>query len=245
MASLRLRNPHSVLAALDQRPQDVLEVQCPEHDLSEGWQQVRQEAEQIGITVTSGSQGRPNKKNKGKERRHAGAEAVVKTKSPEPLNSILESSPDQGIWVGLDTVQDPHNVGSIFRSAAFFGVKGLVTTQDRNAPISFTVYEVASGGVEYVPHAIETNLSRTIDTVKEAGIWVLGTSEHAEKSILDLDRNRPWLVLFGNEEDGLRRLTADKCDDLVSIPKVGSVGSLNVSVAAGITLSHLCTGQPE
>ena len=98
---------------------------------------------------------------------------------------------------------------------------------------------VASGGVEHVPFAVETNLSRTIDRVKDAGIWVLGTSEHATKNISEIERDRPWLVIFGNEEEGLRRLTADKCDELVAIPRVGQVGSLNVSVAAGIALGHL------
>jgi 23S rRNA (guanosine2251-2'-O)-methyltransferase len=238
MASLRLRNPHSVLAILDKRPQDVYEVQCPEQDLSDGWREVRRIAEDLGIPIQAGSEGSA-KRGRGKERRHAGAEAVVKPREPVDLDTMISTDEENGLWIGLDTVQDPHNVGSIFRSAAFFGVNGLITTQDRNAPISYTVYDVASGGVEYVPFTVETNLSRTIDRIKASGIWVLGTSEHSEKSLADIKRDRPWFVILGNEEDGLRRLTADKCDELVSIPRAGDVGSLNVSVAAGIALSHL------
>lgn len=239
MAALRLRNPHSVSAILEVRPQDVYEIQCPDQDLSEGWRSVRRVAENLGIPVDSGKQERPAGRGQNKQRRHAGAEAVVKPRDPENLDTLIASPPEKGVWVGLDTVQDPHNVGSIFRSAAFFGVAGLITTQDRNAPISYTVYDVASGGVEHVPFAVETNLSRTIDRVKDAGIWVLGTSEHATKDISEIECDRPWLVIFGNEEQGLRRLTADKCDELVAIQRVGQVGSLNVSVAAGIALSHL------
>ena len=238
MASLRLRNPHSVLAVLECRPQDVYEIQCPERDLSEGWRNVRAIAEDLSIPIQSGPQ-KETKRSGGKQRRHAGAEAVIRSKEPEELSTLLTTNRENGLWIGLDTVQDPHNVGSIFRSAAFFGVDGLITTHNRNAPISHTVYDVASGGVEYVPHTIETNLSRTIDALKDAGIWILGTSEHSTKSLSEVSCDRPWFVIFGNEEDGIRRLTADKCDDLVSVPRSGAVGSLNVSVAAGITLAHL------
>lgn len=241
MASLRLRNPHSVLAVLACRPQDVYEIQCPEKDLSSGWKQVRDIAEDLSIPVSSGPGAQGGNRGRDKQRRHAGAEAVIKPRDPEDLNSLIASPGENTLYVGLDTVQDPHNVGSIFRSAAFFGVAGLLTTQDRNAPISYTVYDVASGGVEYVPHTVETNLSRAIDRIKDAGIWILGTSEHSEKPLSEVKRDRPWMVIFGNEEDGLRRLTADKCDELVSIPRAGQVGSLNVSVAAGITLAHLAS----
>ncbi|MEE2752962.1 MAG: 23S rRNA (guanosine(2251)-2'-O)-methyltransferase RlmB [Candidatus Latescibacterota bacterium] len=241
MASIRLRNPHSVMAILESRPQDVYEIQCPEHDLSSGWQTVRQTAEELGIQVTVSNLGRQGGKSQNKQRRHAGAEAVIKERKPESLDALITSPDPKGIWVGLDTVQDPHNVGSIFRSSAFFGVSGLITTHDRNAPISYTVYDVASGGVEYVPFAIETNLSRSIDRIKNAGIWILGTSEHANKDIYEIERDRPWLVILGNEEDGLRHLTANKCDELVSVPRVGNVGSLNVAVAAGIVIGHLAS----
>ena len=241
MASLRLRNPHSVLAVLHGRPQDVYEVQCPEQDLSDGWREVRRIAEELGIPIQTGPHDRSARKGREKDRRHAGAEAVIRPREPADLDTLLASTHENGLWIGLDTVQDPHNVGSIFRSAAFFGVDGLVTTQDRNAPISYTVYDVASGGVEHVPFAVETNLSRTIDRVKSSGIWVLGTSEHAEKPLSYIKPDRPWFVILGNEEDGLRRLTADKCDELVAIPGAGEVGSLNVSVAAGIVLSHLAS----
>ena len=236
-SSLRLRNPHSVLAVIDRRPQDVYEIVASDQDLSNTWKDVQVRAESMGIPVSA--QGKPSPKPGGKQRRHAGAEAVVRERASESLDTLISTAGEKSIWVGLDTVQDPHNVGSIFRSSAFFGVSGLLPTQDRNAPISYTVYDVASGGVEYVPFVVETNLSRSLDRIKEAGIWVLGTSEHADKPLYEIERDRPWLVLFGNEENGLRRLTTEKCDELVFIPRAGQVGSLNVSVAAGITLSHL------
>lgn len=241
--ALRLRNPHSVLAVLERRPQDVYEIVCPEQGLSEGWLAVLRLAEESGIPIKHPNPGKSGRKSGGKQRRHASTEAVIRQLSPGNLESLISNPTENSLWVGLDSVQDPHNVGSIFRSAAFFGVTGLVTTYDRNAPISYTVYDVASGGVEHVPFAVETNLSRALDRFKEEGIWVLGTSEHTEKPLSEIQLDRPWLVLFGNEEEGLRRLTADKCDELVSIPRAGSIGSLNVSVAAGIVLSHLSSSE--
>ncbi|MCA9068093.1 MAG: RNA methyltransferase, partial [Planctomycetaceae bacterium] len=123
--------------------------------------------------------------------------------------------------------------------AAFFGVKGIIITKDRSAPLSATVYDVASGGVECVPFAQPPNLSRSLQQAKDAGVWVLGTLEHAERDLSEVDRDRPWLLVLGNEEKGLRRLTSEHCDELCRITPRGEIGSLNVSVAAGILISSL------
>ncbi len=178
-----------------------------------------------------------------KQERIGHAIAKVEPKSPLSLEKMFlsaEKNDNEGnIWIGLDTLQDPHNVGAIFRTAAFFGVRGIIVTKNQSAPINSTVYDIAAGGLETVPFAIETNLHRTLKTAKRAGLWVLGTSEHAEKSIWEIDRKRPWLLLLGNEQKGLRRLTINNCDELVSIPAHAQVKSLNVSVAAGIITSIL------
>jgi 23S rRNA (guanosine2251-2'-O)-methyltransferase len=145
----------------------------------------------------------------------------------------------RGLWLGLDQLQDPHNVGAVFRSAAFFGVRGIVMTRDRSAPLTATAYDVSSGGIEHVPFSIQTNLSRTVEIAKEAGLWVLGTSEHAERDIAEIDRDRRWLILVGNEERGLRRLSLDICDETCRITPHGPVGSLNVSVATAVTIATL------
>lgn len=144
-----------------------------------------------------------------------------------------------GLWLALDCLQDPHNVGAIFRTAAFFGVRGILLTKDRSAPMTPTVYDVAAGGVESVPFCQVPNLARAMETAKEAGLWLLGTSEHASSSYADVQRDRAWLLVIGNEEKGLRRLTLDNCDVICGIPPQGDVTSLNASVAAAIMIARL------
>ena len=144
-----------------------------------------------------------------------------------------------GLWLALDNLQDTHNVGAIFRTAAFFGVRGIVVTKDRSAPMNATVYDVAAGGVEHVPFTLVPNLARAIGIAKESGLWILGTSEHAAEDISQIDRDRPWLLIVGNEESGMRRLTAEHCDTICRIAPRGEVTSLNVSVATGIMIAAL------
>jgi 23S rRNA (guanosine2251-2'-O)-methyltransferase len=130
-------------------------------------------------------------------------------------------------------------VGAIFRTAAFFGVQGVLLTQERSAPLTSTVYDVASGGMESIPFAVEVNLQRAFEKAKDAGLWILGTSEHAQEDFSTIKRDRPWLLVIGNEEKGMRRLTEEACDVLCKITPAGNVTSLNASVAAAIFISKL------
>lgn len=114
-------------------------------------------------------------------------------------------------------------------------------TSERSAPLTSAVYDVSCGGVEYVPHTEQVNLQRAFEVAKDSGLWILGTSEHAKENYLKLERDRPWLVVFGNEEKGMRRLTEESCDVLTGVQPTGDVTSLNVSVAAGVLLSRLAS----
>lgn len=147
--------------------------------------------------------------------------------------------PNSGLWLALDCLQDPQNVGAIFRTAAFFGVKGLIVTRDRSAPLNAAVYDVASGGVEVVPFAQPPNLVRALEVAKDSGLWILGSSEHAEKGIAEILRDRAWLLVLGGEEQGLRRLTLEHCDEVCRIPPCGEFPSLNVSAAAAVLMAEL------
>jgi 23S rRNA (guanosine2251-2'-O)-methyltransferase len=251
--SLRLHNPHSVLAAFDTRPQAVVEVRVPGRP-SGAWAEVVERAERERVPVL-GSPARPGGRRRPKQPADGGrtgaAEAVVKERPPRLLEELLANVGDAGestdgrhaaeplVWLALDQLQDPHNVGAIFRTAAFFGVRGIVLTRDRSAPLSATVYDVAAGGLEYVPFAVETNLSRALSQAKEAGLWILGASEHAEQDVADVPRDRPWLLVLGNEERGLRRLTIDRCDSVCRLAPRGEIRSLNVSVAAAVLMATL------
>lgn len=244
---LELKNPHSVLAALETRPRDVIEIRLQSEKPHGSWKDVVELARQHDVSVRHGAsrrnEGRRRQKHVNEKQERPGiAEASVREHSGVDLDTLFDNvsdSKEPGLWLALDCLQDPHNVGAVFRSAAFFGVRGIVVTRDRSAPLNSTVYDVSCGGIEYVPFSLQTNLSRTLDIAKNRGLWVLGTSEHAEKDIAGINRDRPWLTVIGNEEKGLRRLTLQKCDEVCRLTPHGKVASLNASVAAGILIANL------
>jgi len=241
--SLELRNPHSVLAALEHRPQDVLEIRLTASAPSSGWAEVTEaaRARQIPIHTRFASERRHEQRGS-PEGRQGGCLAMVRERAGLSLEEMFASSAEpvtQGVWLALDCLQDPQNVGAIVRTAAFFGVQGLIVTRDRSAPINAAVYDVASGGMELVPFAQPPNLARALDLAKKAGLWILGSSEHAEKGIAEVPRDRPWLLVLGSEEQGLRRLTLELCDDVCRLTPRGKLASLNVSTAAAVLLSEL------
>jgi 23S rRNA (guanosine2251-2'-O)-methyltransferase len=248
---LELRNPHSVLAALKYRPQDVREIRVPAGRPQGAWADVADAARNENISVVTqqlDAGSRRGKKEQGKSERVGTATAVVcdhpGVSDPEKLLRVGGAGEESdeassGLWLALDCLQDPHNVGAIFRTAAFFGVRGILLTKDRSAPMTPTVYDVAAGGVESVPFCQVPNLARSMETAKQAGLWLLGTSEHASSSYADVQRDRAWLLVIGNEEKGLRRLTLDNCDVVCGIPSQGDVTSLNASVAAAIIIARL------
>jgi 23S rRNA (guanosine2251-2'-O)-methyltransferase len=242
--SLHLRNPHSVLAALERRPQDVLEIRMSPSPPSGGWSDVVDAARRHAIPIHTRfpAERRRERRSEG-ERRQGACEAIVRELSGRPLEDIVPDSVDsstRGLWLALDCLQDPQNVGAIFRTAAFFGVHGIVVTRDRSAPLNAAVYDVASGGMEMVPFSQPPNLARALELAKKSGLWILGSSEHAEKNVADVPRDRPWLLVLGSEEQGLRRLTLEQCDDVCRIPPRGPLTSLNVSAAAAVLISELC-----
>ncbi len=137
----------------------------------------------------------------------------------------------------LDCVQDPHNLGAILRTADAAGVHAVVAPKDKAVGITETVRRVSVGAADVVPFAQVTNLARAMDKLKAAGLWLVGTSDHAtSKSIYELDLKGPLALVMGAEEKGMRRLTEENCDFLARIPMAGKVECLNVSVATGVCL---------
>jgi 23S rRNA (guanosine2251-2'-O)-methyltransferase len=146
----------------------------------------------------------------------------------------------------LDEIQDPHNVGAILRSAECSGVNGVILTKHHSATITSTVAKVSAGATEHLKICHVTNLSQTIDELKKNGFWIVGSSlktvspSNAElKNYSEIDYKMPVALIVGNEEKGIRKLTASKCDFLVKIPMSGKLQSLNVSVATGIILFEI------
>jgi 23S rRNA (guanosine2251-2'-O)-methyltransferase len=167
---------------------------------------------------------------------HQGVVAVCGTCGYVDLEDILDYLGQAALLVLLDSVEDPRNLGAILRSCAFFGVDGIIIPKDKAAGLSPTVAKTAEGALEHLRIARVTNLARTIDDLKKKGIWVVGIESGQEILCDQVDFDVPIALVFGNEGQGLRRLTREKCDVLASIPSIGLIHSLNVSVAAGIAL---------
>ena len=136
----------------------------------------------------------------------------------------------------LDQVQDPHNLGACLRSADAAGVDAVIITKDQSVGLTPTAYKVASGAAETVPIHRVTNLARTLRGLKDAGVWIAGAAGEATQSVYDTDLAGPLALVVGGEGKGMRRLTREHCDWLVSLPMAGTVSSLNLSVATGVLL---------
>lgn len=152
------------------------------------------------------------------------------------LRSALEATGPLPLFLVLDHLQDPHNFGACLRTADATGVHGVVLTKDQSVGITPVVAKVASGAVESVPVYRVTNLARALAWFKSAGIWVVGAAGEAGRTVYEADLELPLALVMGAEGKGLRRLTKECCDFLVSIPMLGRVESLNVSVATGVLL---------
>jgi 23S rRNA (guanosine2251-2'-O)-methyltransferase len=172
-----------------------------------------------------------------RENRHVQAvETMAPSLDEDDVMAIVATQAEPLVLI-LDCVQDPHNLGAILRTADAAGVHVVVAPKDKAVGITETVRRVSVGAADFVPFAQVTNLARTMEKLKAAGLWVVGTSDHAtSKSIYELDLKGPLALVLGAEEKGMRRLTEENCDFLARIPMAGKVECLNVSVATGVCL---------
>jgi 23S rRNA (guanosine2251-2'-O)-methyltransferase len=152
------------------------------------------------------------------------------------LEELLVSLQSPPLLLILDGVQDPHNLGACLRSANAAGADAVIIPKDRAAPLNATVRKVACGASEFTPVITVTNLAQTLRFLKDQGIWIYGLAGEASSSLYSESFVHPTALVLGAEEEGLRRLTREHCDVLLSIPMHGEIESLNVSVAAGICL---------
>ena len=171
--------------------------------------------------------------------RHQGVAArVAAAPMKHDLHDIVESVSGDALLLVLDGVQDPHNLGACLRVADAFDVHAVVAPKDRAVGMTPVVAKVASGAAETVPYITVTNLARTMRELKEIGIWIVGADEGASAGLYTTKLRGPLAWVFGAEGEGMRRLTREHCDELVRIPMIGTVESLNVSVASGVCLSE-------
>jgi 23S rRNA (guanosine2251-2'-O)-methyltransferase len=168
---------------------------------------------------------------------HQGVVALVDgAQERSSLESVLEQAGERALLLVLDGVQDPHNLGACLRVADAFGAHAVIAPKDRAVGITPTVEKVAAGAAQLMPYVTVTNLARALRQMQEHDLWVIGAAQDASAPLAGCDFKRATALVLGAEGEGLRRLTAETCDELVRIPMSGTVESLNVSVAAGICL---------
>jgi 23S rRNA (guanosine2251-2'-O)-methyltransferase len=167
---------------------------------------------------------------------HQGVVAELRETGPLSVEDLVRGAAATPLIVVLDGIEDPHNVGAIFRTADAAGVDGVIRQSRRAAPLGGVVAKASAGAVAHVKVADVVNIARAIEELKEAGVWTIGLAGDADKRYDEIDFTVPSALVLGAEGDGLRRLVRERCDWLVSIPMRGQVDSLNVSVAAGVVL---------
>ncbi len=237
MKSSKLFGLHSVQAALDYSPDKIIRV----------WIDAQRDDKRLGSIVenlkTLGIE--PEKTDRKKLDRladgnnHQGIAMEVELPgelSESDLKDAVQILESTALFLVLDNVQDPHNLGACLRTADATGVQGVIITKDNATGITPTVCKVASGAAETVPVYQVTNLARTLRWLKEQGVWVMGAAGEAEQTAYQADLTIPLALVIGAEEKGLRRLTREQCDLLIKLPMSGKVESLNLSVATGVFL---------
>jgi len=174
---------------------------------------------------------------------HQGVVAIVGVREYQSLEELVGSDAGEGdhgkepgLFVVLDSVQDPHNLGAVIRTAETAGASGVVVTQRRSAPLTAAVSRASAGAMEHLPVARVTNLVSALKFMKQRGVWIVGFDAEAELEWTDFDYSVPVALVLGGEHRGIRRLVRENCDVCVRLPVRGRIQSLNVSVTAGIAL---------
>lgn len=170
---------------------------------------------------------------------HQGVVAQVAAYEYAELDDLFQKAEDrneQPFILVLDEIEDPHNLGSIMRTADAVGAHGIIIPKRRAVGLTTTVAKASTGAIEHIPVVKVTNLSRTLEEMKQRGIWVVGTDASGKQDYRSLDGNMPLALVIGSEGKGMGRLVKEKCDFLIRLPMAGKVTSLNASVAAGLLM---------
>ncbi len=206
------------------------------HDLR--LQRVIEECRKIGVPVRFVQ--RPELDRMAGNGAHQGVVAVTSAKQYSDLDDLLGAKRGKfSLIVVLDGVEDPHNLGAVLRTADAAGADGVVIPERRAVGVTGTVAKASAGASEHLPVARVTNIARTVEELKSHNVWVVGLDERAPQTYDSLDYNMDCAVVLGAEGTGVHDLVRRKCDFLVSIPMLGKVPSLNVSVAAAVVLYEI------
>lgn len=227
---------HAIRVLLERNPVDVLELWMLDNRDDQAVRGIRERADKFGIHVERVPRKTLDRLSEfavhqGVVARHRSAHGV-----PKDIAPLLKKIDHTTLLLMLDGVTDPHNLGACLRNADAAAAAGIIIPRSRGVGLTASARKVASGAAESVPVIVVANLARTIDTVRGAGVEVIGTADDAPACLYDVDLSGPQAFVLGGEENGLRRLTREKCDRLVSIPMRGVLPNLNVASASAVLL---------
>jgi len=228
---------HAVEAVVRNQPENVLQVFVQQGRNDNRIATILNIAKNSGLSIQAISNDKL--KEKCPKSRHQGVVAEVRRSknSAVTVESLLEK--EQLLLLVLDEVQDPHNIGACLRTADAVGADAVIVSKNRSPALTAVMRNVASGAAETVPYIMVSNLAQTLEKIKESNVWVIGTSGEASQSIYETHANNRMALVMGSEGKGMRRLTTEACDELVSIPMQGTVESLNISVATAVCLYEI------
>jgi 23S rRNA (guanosine2251-2'-O)-methyltransferase len=235
--SLRLAGIHTISTILHQSPERILNLYVVQGRVDYRIQSLITDAKKNGIFIQTVSRHQLDEWFENFP--HQGVAANCRNlpaMTENDLDAILSDNSQQALFLILDGIQDPHNLGACLRTANAAGVHAVIAPKDRSVGLNATVSKVACGAAEVTPFIQVTNLARTIRLLRDKGVWIWGLTGDADKNLFQADLRSSCAFVIGAEEIGLRRLTREHCDELFAIPMHGTVESLNASVATGICL---------
>lgn len=239
MSSERVFGLHAVNSVLKQDPSRIKVIFVQEGRADERFNSLLELAAASGITVQRSARKRMDMMVEGVHQGVIAECKAIQAADESDLQTILADLPDNALFLILDGVTDPHNLGACLRTAEAAGVLAVIAPKDKSAPLNSTVSKVACGAAEIVPYIQVTNLARTMQQLQQAGVWITGTAGEAEQTLYQANLKGHAALVMGAEGKGMRRLTREHCDQLVKIPMLGSLTSLNVSVATGVCLFEM------
>jgi 23S rRNA (guanosine2251-2'-O)-methyltransferase len=228
---------HAVEAALQYDAGNIVELYVESGAHNARVKEISDRARELGVKPHARDRAALDRMTGGA--RHQGVVARYNAPAPLPeseLPRLVEQAEAGALFLVLDGVTDPHNLGACLRSAEAAGVTAVIVPKDRAVGITPTVRRASAGAADRVPFVAATNLSRTLKALKDAGVWLVGLVGDVDASLYSIDLKGPIAIVLGSEGEGMRRLTREACDFLAKIPMRGEVESLNVSVATGISL---------
>jgi len=234
MKQEQLYGIHAIEKLIKQSPQSIFNIVVQKGPLNKRVQSLVDQAKRLGLVVTVEPKSFFNKI----DGVHQGVIAMVAKQAAlkEADLQVLAETIENPLFLFLDEVQDPHNLGAILRTADATGVDAVIIPKHNSVGINATVRKVACGAAETVKLIVVSNLTRSIKDMQKTGMWMTGLAGETDKTIYDVSLTGSVGLVMGAEGTGLRKLTRENCDHLAAIPMVGSVESLNVSVATGVIL---------